>query len=112
MDYGEQVTKPGISVLNGPGNDPIAATALGASGCQLVLFTTGRGTPFSSFVPTLKIASNSRLAEEKKNWIDFDGYAGGEAELSGLRRKTLDGEYRAKGETDKEIAFYKTGVTL
>ena len=112
LEYGEQAERPGISVLNGPGNDPIAATALGASGCQLVLFTTGRGTPFSSFVPTLKIASNSRLAEEKKNWIDFDGYAGNEAELSELLQKTLDGEYRAKGETDKEIAFYKTGVTL
>lgn len=112
IDYGGQTKKSGICVLNGPGNDLIAATALGAAGCQIVLFTTGRGTPFSAFVPTLKISSNTRVAAEKRNWIDFDGYRGTESELLELVQRTLNGEYRCKGEADKEIAFYKTGVTL
>lgn len=110
--YGEQVKKGGMSVLNAPGNDLIAATALAASGCQLVLFTTGRGTPFSTFVPTMKISSNTQIAERKENWIDFDAYTMDEAGLFGLIQNTLDGEYRCKSEDIREIAFYKTGVTL
>ena len=61
LAYGEQVKEQGVSALNAPGNDLIAATALAASGCQLVLFTTGRGTPFSTFVPTMKISTNNNL---------------------------------------------------
>lgn len=72
LDYGERVKKNGLNLLAGPGNDLIAATALAAAGAQLVLFTTGRGTPFASPVPTLKLASNHALMEKKKNWIDFD----------------------------------------
>lgn len=72
IDYGEQVECRGLNILNGPGNDLIATSALGASGCQLILFTTGRGTPFSGFVPTLKISSNKILANKKSSWIDFD----------------------------------------
>jgi len=106
------VKEVGVSALNAPGNDLIAATALAASGCQLVLFTTGRGTPFSTFVPTMKISSNTGLAEKKGNWIDFNAYGMDEDGLFDLIVKTVNGEYRCKSEDVREIAFYKTGVTL
>ncbi len=112
LDYGEIVKKTGVSALNAPGNDLIAATALAASGCQIVLFTTGRGTPFSTFVPTMKISSNDRLAEFKNNWIDFNAFGMDEDGLFDLLVKTIDGEYTCKSEKIREIAFYKTGVTL
>ena len=62
----------GLNLLSAPGNDLVASTALAASGAQIVLFTTGRGTPFASPVPTVKISSNSSLAGKKHNWIDFN----------------------------------------
>ena len=102
----------GVSALNAPGNDLIAATALAASGCQVVLFTTGRGTPFSTFVPTMKIATNERIAAFKNNWIDFCAYSMDEDALLDLLLKTVSGEYKCKSEDVREIAFYKTGVTL
>lgn len=112
LDYGELVKETGVSALNAPGNDLIAATALAASGCQMVLFTTGRGTPFSTFVPTLKIASNTPLSDKKKGWIDFDAYTMDEDGLFNLVVATANGTYTAKSEDVREIAFYKTGVTL
>ncbi len=112
LDYGEPVKKKGVSALNAPGNDLIAATALASSGCQIVLFTTGRGTPFSTFVPTLKIASNERIADKKQNWIDFCAYTMDEEGLFDVIERTVDGTYKAKSEDEREIAFYKTGVTL
>ena len=112
LDYGERVKKRGVSVLNAPGNDLIAATALAASGCQIVLFTTGRGTPFSTFVPTMKISTNDNLAEFKQNWIDFNAYGMDEDALFDLLVKTINGEYLCKSEDIRELAFYKTGVTL
>ena len=112
LDYGELVKETGVSALNAPGNDLIAATALAASGCQMVLFTTGRGTPFSTFVPTLKIASNTPLSDKKKGWIDFDAYTMDEDGLFELVVATANGTYTAKSEDVREIAFYKTGVTL
>ncbi len=72
LAYGEKVTTPGLNLLSAPGNDLVAATALAASGAHIVLFTTGRGTPFASPVPTVKISTNSRLANKKTNWIDFN----------------------------------------
>jgi altronate hydrolase len=72
LAYGEPVTTRGLNLLSAPGNDLVASTALAASGAHIVLFTTGRGTPFSSPVPTVKISSNSPLYEHKKNWIDFN----------------------------------------
>ncbi len=110
--YGEQVKEKGVSALNAPGNDLIAATALAASGCQIVLFTTGRGTPFSTFVPTMKIASNEKIASFKNNWIDFCAFSMDEEGLLDLLIKTVNGEYKCKSEDVREIAFYKTGVTL
>lgn len=112
LSYGEQVKKQGVSALNAPGNDLIAATALAASGCQIVLFTTGRGTSFSTFVPTMKIASNDRISEFKDNWIDFNAYAMDEKSLYKSIIAIINGDNKAKSEDIREIAFYKTGVTL
>ncbi len=112
LSYGEQVKEQGVSVLNAPGNDLIAATALAASGCQLVLFTTGRGTPFSTFVPTMKIGTNNQISAFKSRWIDFNAYSMDEEGLFALVKATASGEYRCKSEDIREIAFFKTGVTL
>ena len=116
LAYGERLddcgNEGGVYALNAPGNDLIAATALAASGAQIVLFTTGRGTPFSTFAPTMKISSNNVLAERKNNWIDFNAYGMDEDGLFELLLKTVNGEYKCKSEDVREIAFYKTGVTL
>ncbi len=72
LDYGDRLTKNGLSLLNGPGNDIVAVTNLLAAGVHMILFTTGRGTPLGGAVPTVKISTNSKLAGTKKNWIDFD----------------------------------------
>ena len=76
LKYGQCLSSPlsstGLFLLSAPGNDLVASTALAAAGCQLVLFTTGRGTPFSTFVPTLKVATNSDLARRKPQWMDFN----------------------------------------
>ena len=97
LAYAEPVNTKGLNLLSAPGNDLVAATACAASGAQMVLFTTGRGTPFASPVPTVKIATNSRLAGNKGNWIDFNAGrivtddlpledAGGLAELTKTHR--------------------------
>ncbi len=112
LAYGDTVKAHGVSVLNAPGNDLIAATALAAAGCQLVLFTTGRGTPFSTFVPTMKISSNELLAKKKSNWIDFDASEMDDDGLFRLIMETVNGNYRVKSEDIREIAFFKTGITL
>lgn len=122
LEYGETVTQKGLNLLQGPGNDLVASTALAVSGAQLVLFTTGRGTPFGCPVPTLKISSNSGLANRKKNWVDFDAgrLLSGE-DMAGLFKEffhcVLDvasGERTAKSERFAEhgIAIFKDGVTL
>ncbi|MDO5410036.1 MAG: altronate dehydratase family protein [Lachnospiraceae bacterium] len=72
LAYGEPVKEHGLNLLSAPGNDLVASTALAASGAHIVLFTTGRGTPFASPVPTVKISSNTTLADKKQNWIDFN----------------------------------------
>ena len=112
LGYGDLVKKQGLSALNAPGNDLIAATALAASGCQMVLFTTGRGPPFSTFVPTMKIGTNNNISSFKKNWIDYNAYPMDADGLYELVLKTANGEYICKSEDVREIAFYKTGVTL
>ena len=116
LAYGELLNPEenggGVYALNAPGNDLIAATALAASGAQIVLFTTGRGTPFSTFVPTMKISTNDRLAAHKNGWIDFNAYGMDEEGLFALLCKAVSGEYKCKSEDVREIAFYKTGVTL
>lgn len=122
LKYAEPIKTHGLSLLNAPGNDLVAANALVASGAHVVLFTTGRGTPFGCPVPTVKVSSNSALYEKKKNWIDFN--AG--ALLDGVSMEELtekfyqyllqlaSGEVFAKSEKlDKhELAIFKDGVTL
>ena len=112
LDYGEIVKENGVSTLNAPGNDLIASTALASSGCQIVLFTTGRGTPFSTFVPTMKIATNDYLSTHKDNWIDFNAFGMDDEGLFNLIMDTVNGKYKCKNEDIREIAFYKKGVTL
>ena len=97
-----------------------AVTNLGASGCHLVLFTTGRGTPFGGFIPTVKIATNTELAEKKSNWIDFNAGAVLDSDFDTQLEKLIDlivavaGGKLNKNEINntKEIAIFKTGVTL
>ena len=122
LSYGEIVKKNGLSLLQAPGNDLVAANALAVSGAQLILFTTGRGTPFGCPVPTAKISSNSNLATKKKTWIDFN--AGSLLENKSMPEltdefidfvlKLASGEITAKAEKlDKhELAIFKDGVTL
>lgn len=119
LGYGERVRRRGLSVLNGPGNDIVACTALAAAGVHMVLFTTGRGTPLGGAVPVIKIASNSELAAAKPGWIDFDagtllgGDAGAEERLFSLVISTASGR-KTKSELSgcHEIAVWKNGITL
>ena len=122
LDYGQTVREKGLNLLCAPGNDPVAATALAASGAQLVLFSTGRGTPFSAPVPTLKISTNTALYEKKRDWIDFDAGRLITAEMSldslggellELVRTTASGQLtRAEKNGYLDMAIWKTGVTL
>ena len=112
LRYGDLIKENGLNVLEAPGNDLIASTALAATGAQMVLFTTGRGTPFSTIVPTIKIATNNRLYENKKHWIDFDASSLDEEALFKLVLDTASGSYKTKQEDSHEIAFFKKGVIL
>ena len=118
LGYGECVKEKGLSLLDGPGNDIVAITNLAAAGAQIILFTTGRGTPLGGPVPTVKIATNKDMAARKRNWIDFDA----SAVLDG---RDLDEELfeyvisvaegtETKNEINgyREIAIFKNGITL
>ncbi|MEE1049678.1 MAG: UxaA family hydrolase, partial [Clostridia bacterium] len=118
IDYGDSVSKKGLTLLNGPGNDIVAVTNLMAAGAHIILFTTGRGTPLGSAVPTLKISTNTPLSEKKANWIDFDAgrvLLGNDCtdELIDLVIDTAEGKL-AKNELNgyEEISIFKDGVTL
>lgn len=121
LEYGDRLQATGLNLLSAPGNDLVAATALASAGCQLVLFTTGRGTPFGTFVPTMKIATNPSLAQRKPNWVDFS--AGQLIEgrtMQELVPEFIDkilsvasGEPARNEQNDyREIAIFKNGVTL
>jgi altronate hydrolase len=121
LAYGESVSTPGLNLLSAPGNDLVASTALAASGAHIVLFTTGRGTPFACPVPTMKISSNSRLAGKKDNWIDFNAGVVAEGEDLDVAGQRLFDEVVAVAsgkEVKSEIAgfhdmaIFKQGVTL
>lgn len=121
LAYGEVVSTPGLNLLSAPGNDLVASTALAASGAHIVLFTTGRGTPFACPVPTMKISSNSRLAGKKDNWIDFNaGVVAEGEELDAAGRRLFDEVVAiASGKEVKselagfhDMAIFKQGVTL
>lgn len=121
LAYTCRATKPGLNLLTAPGNDLVATTALALSGCHMVLFTTGRGTPFGTCVPTMKISTNSQLASRKRNWVDFDaGILLENGDMEGVADslmakivETANGS-RLKHELAgaKEIAIFKSGVTL
>ena len=121
LKYGERLSVKGLNLLSAPGNDLVASTALAASGCQIVLFTTGRGTPFGSFVPTMKISTNSPLYEKKPGWIDFNaGVLAQDESMSTVSQRFIDFVLAAaSGEpvnneknNYREIAIFKQGVTL
>ena len=121
LAYGDRLQVNGLNFLSAPGNDLVAATALASSGCQIVLFTTGRGTPFGTFVPTMKVSTNSLLFQNKPNWIDFNA---GEllegVEMKALLRKFIELIIKvASGDLVRneingyrEISIFKNGVTL
>ena len=122
LTYGEPCLRPGLNLLTGPGNDSVSVTNLLCSGAQIILFTTGRGNPLGTFVPTLKISSNSDLMKRKPEWIDFDA---GEvlstndrcAVAAKLWQKVLDvasGRQQAHNETFgyRQIMLFKDGVML
>ena len=121
LKYGERLRLPGLNLLSAPGNDAVATSALAAAGCHMVLFSTGRGTPYGGFVPTVKLATNSELAGRKKHWIDFD--AG--ALIHGVPMDELltmfidmlveiaNGRQTRNELNDfRELAIFKSGVTL
>lgn len=122
LPYGASVHEHGLNLVQSPGNDMVSVTALAGAGAQMILFTTGRGTPMGGPVPTVKIASNRQLAERKKNWIDFD--AGDLAEGSDMEELAgqlytdiiaiASGRAKTKNEQNgfREIAIFKDGVTL
>jgi altronate hydrolase len=121
MEYGDRLENKGLNLLSAPGNDLVAATALASCGCHIVLFTTGRGTPFGTFVPTMKISTNPTLAKNKPNWVDFSA---GQL-VEGRTMKELVPEFidkvlsvasgqKARNEENdyREISIFKNGVTL
>jgi altronate hydrolase len=121
LDYSERCRKPGLSLLNGPGNDIVSCTNLAAAGAHMILFTTGRGTPLGAPVPTIKISTNTELAERKKNWIDYDAgeilagksFEDSAAELLSLTLQTASGKKtRSEQNGSREMAIFKDGVTL
>jgi altronate hydrolase len=124
LRYGERIDlapgRRGLALLEAPGNDAVSSTALTAAGATVILFTTGRGTPLGFPAPTLKIATNSALANRKAGWIDFD--AGrllseprdevGDALLELVIATASGRQTRAEINAEREIAIWKTGVTL
>lgn len=121
LDYGDRLSVKGLNLLSAPGNDLVASTALAAAGCQMVLFTTGRGTPFGTFIPTMKISTNNELFNNKPKWIDFNA---GEL-LEGKSMEVVlhafidkiiaiaNGERTHNEENGyREISIFKNGVTL
>ena len=121
LEYGERIHNHGLNLLSAPGNDLVASTALAAAGCQMVLFTTGRGTPFGTFVPTMKVSTNSNLAHRKPTWIDFNaGTLVEDKSMEDVLKDFINYVIRvANGElvnSEKsgihEISIFKNGVTL
>jgi altronate hydrolase len=122
VGYGDKASHRGLNLLDAPSNDIVAVTALAAAGTHLILFTTGRGTPFGGCVPTVKISTNSELSRYKWNWIDFDaGRLLHGIPIGDLADELLDevialasGQKQTKAEINgfHEIAIFKTGVTL
>ncbi len=119
LAYGSTIRTPGLSLLQGPGNDLVSSSVLASAGCQLVLFSTGRGTPFGTYVPTVKVSSNTALATRKKRWIDFDGGRTMTEPMDDVLPDfiayvtSVAGGVKTLNETHhmQEIAIFKDGVT-
>lgn len=120
LQYGEKLRKKGLSLLQAPGNDLVASSALASADCHLVLFTTGRGTPFGAYVPTVKVATNSDIYQRKGHWMDFDAGTLLERPMEEVLQEFIDKiiavasgqETRNEKNEVREIAIFKTGVTL
>lgn len=122
LDLGEEAKTSGLNLLNGPGNDQVSCTNLAASGATIIVFTTGRGNPFGSVVPTIKMSTNTELAQKKKNWIDFDAgrLVSEDKSFEELRDEFISYLLEvASGQKTKneefgfeEIALFKNGVIL
>ncbi|HCJ98883.1 MAG TPA: altronate hydrolase [Serratia grimesii] len=121
LKYGERLRQPGLNLLSAPGNDAVATSALAGAGCHMVLFSTGRGTPYGGFVPTVKLATNSELAAKKPHWIDFDaGKLIHGTSMARLLEQFVDlivaianGQATCNEVNDfRELAIFKSGVTL
>ena len=112
--YGESVKAHGLSLMTGPGNDLVASTVLAAAGCHVILFTTGRGTPFGCVVPTVKVATNDALAANKPNWIDWNAMSNQDVEDFAKKVLAVASGEKAKNELSgaQGIAIFKDGVTL
>ncbi|WP_337262678.1 MULTISPECIES: UxaA family hydrolase [unclassified Serratia (in: enterobacteria)] len=121
LKYGERLRRPGLNLLSAPGNDAVATSALAGAGCHMVLFSTGRGTPYGGFVPTVKLATNSELAAKKPHWIDFDA---GQL-IHGVPMDEMLEQFielivdiangkpaRNEANDFRELAIFKSGVTL
>ncbi|WP_336756609.1 UxaA family hydrolase [Pantoea sp. USHLN298] len=121
LKYGERLKTPGLNLLSAPGNDAVATSALAGAGCHMVLFSTGRGTPYGGFVPTVKLATNTPLAEKKPHWIDFDaGRLIDGMSMDQMLEDFVDtivaianGQLTNNEKNDfRELAIFKSGVTL
>lgn len=114
LPYGARLQTPGLNLLTGPGNDIVACTVLAAAGCHMILFTTGRGNPMGSVVPTVKVATNRALAEKKANWIDWDAQSRPETlDFARYILQVANGEKTSSEKFgDMQIAIFKDGVTL
>lgn len=121
LEYGDRVTEKGLNILSGPGNDLVSATALTAAGAHLILFTTGRGTPFGAPAPTVKISTNTALYNMKRGWIDFNAGTVAEGEsLDAAGDRLLDfvmeiasgKQTKAEERGAREISIFKDGVVL
>lgn len=120
IGYGERISRSGLTVLEAPGNDAVSTTALAAAGATITLFSTGRGTPLGSPVPTMKIASNSALAQRKPGWIDFDAGAVLADGMDETAMSLLDQiiavasgtPARNESNDERAIGIWKRGVTL
>lgn len=122
LEYGQSIKINGLNLLSAPGNDLVASTALAVAGAQIILFTTGRGTPFASAVPTVKISTNTPLMQKKSNWIDFD--CGvllndsisieklGEELLEYVLEVASGAKVKSEMEGLRDLAIFKQGVTL
>lgn len=119
VPYGERLEKNGVNLVMAPDNDLIDSSALASAGCQLVLVSTGLGTPYATYVPTIKVASNAKLAQKKAHWVDFDGSKALTADFEAVKQELMDQVLAvANGQKTKNeqsglhgLAIFKMGVT-